>query len=669
MASSSGDGRNTDAGGGSSASVGGPSTAPPPAGPSRVTGSAGSGYADTPAQLYAAPAQPAGRLEYEAYAALARRTLNSLSDRARQAVMDVIAGPSPAAAAAAANPDPVLEAVNAELWQRRDEYSTKRDVTILTGTYNVNAKGPGESLLPWLLPETLPNEPDIIALAFQEVVPLTPQQILLTDPSRLWVWENAIMEAINRRSQKQADYAFVRSEQLVGTALLVLVKTNLLHNVRQVESATKKTGLRGMSGNKGGVAIRFKLFDSTLCFVTAHLAAGQGNVDQRNDDYRTISSGLVFPQGMPIGAHDHIFWFGDFNYRVDIPNERARWLAENDDYTALMAKDQLKRSQEAQQAFVGFTEGQLGFRPTYKYDNGTSTYDTSEKQRVPAWTDRVLFRGHGLQQLIYARAELYTSDHRPVYAFFEAELRVFDQKRRKEVLSEIMSRRRTLPGRTLGSMQGLSSESEDEDLPGPSSDHFSWWDLSGPESDSDTSSDSDEGPMTNPFQRGAGARPAPPSSNIGNGTASYAAGSLKRRAPPPPLPDRSSRASSPSASQSTLTPLSTALNTPDSAPPVASYSSSTTIPTAGGSSSYVANNNSHAAHAMQTASPPGPQRRVPPPIPQKPSLSSLGMPSSGPASSVPVGVRPWTGAGPPRRPGFVRSKSATSTRSLLTDSE
>jgi hypothetical protein len=37
-------------------------------------------------------------------------------------------------------------------------------------------------------------------------------------------------------------------------------------------------------------------------------------------------------------------------------------------------------------AFNGYEEGPLIFRPTYRYDVGTDTYDTSEKMRIPAWT-------------------------------------------------------------------------------------------------------------------------------------------------------------------------------------------------------------------------------------------------------------------------------------------
>ena len=56
-----------------------------------------------------------------------------------------------------------------------------------------------------------------------------------------------------------------------------------------------KTGLGGAAGNKGGVAIRFLINSTSVCFVCAHLAAGQSQIKDRNEDYAEISKKLAFP--------------------------------------------------------------------------------------------------------------------------------------------------------------------------------------------------------------------------------------------------------------------------------------------------------------------------------------------------------------------------------------
>lgn len=87
----------------------------------------------------------------------------------------------------------------------------------------------------------------------------------------------------------------------------------------------------------------------------------------------------------------------------------------------LVANDQLTIEKKKGNVFQGFLEGALSFVPTYKYDPGTDTFDTSAKARVPSWTDRVLFKTSEHVELreYGSCGELRYTDHRPVFASFD----------------------------------------------------------------------------------------------------------------------------------------------------------------------------------------------------------------------------------------------------------
>ena len=52
----------------------------------------------------------------------------------------------------------------------------------------------------------------------------------------------------------------------------------------------------------------------------------------------------------------------------------------------LLRYDQLNDMFQRGKIFHGFTEAEISFMPTYKFDVNTSIYDTSSKKRVPSWT-------------------------------------------------------------------------------------------------------------------------------------------------------------------------------------------------------------------------------------------------------------------------------------------
>lgn len=374
----------------------------------------------------------------DATKSVARSYINNFQDKGKQAAIDLLLGNLNTQRQVTIF-DPIHDSVRAALSSRLSEYSSPRQGRIFVGTWNLNGRPPTDKLLPWLFPQADSTEPDLFVLGFQEIVPLTAQQIVQTDPEKKQMWESYILDTLATRRDRKSEYVVLRSGQLVGTALIVLCKTELSGYIRNVEAATKKTGMRGMSGNKGAVGIRLDYFDSSFCFITAHLAAGHINVEERNSDYRTIANGLSFLRGKTIASHENAIWLADTNYRIDLDNEEVRYLAVNDQLGVLLERDQLKIAMENQAAFVGYEEGPILFRPTYRYDLYSDNYDSSEKLRIPAWTDRILFRGAGLNLASYHRAELKQSDHRPVYAVFHATVRVVDVAKKNALHTQLLA--------------------------------------------------------------------------------------------------------------------------------------------------------------------------------------------------------------------------------------
>ncbi|XP_043106559.1 phosphatidylinositol 4,5-bisphosphate 5-phosphatase A isoform X2 [Puntigrus tetrazona] len=148
-------------------------------------------------------------------------------------------------------------------------------------------------------------------------------------------------------------------------------------------------------GNKGGVSARMMVFGHPVCFLNCHLPAHMRNLEQRMEDFESILQQQQFEGSTAVGVLDHdvVFWFGDLNFRIEgYDIHVVKGAIENDKLPLLWEKDQLNMAKKSESVLEGFSEGPLNFPPTYKFDVGTHTYDTSAKKRKPAWTDRILWR-------------------------------------------------------------------------------------------------------------------------------------------------------------------------------------------------------------------------------------------------------------------------------------
>ncbi|XP_011625152.1 type IV inositol polyphosphate 5-phosphatase 7 [Amborella trichopoda] len=351
----------------------------------------------------------------------------------------------------------------------QDVECSLHDVRVLVGTWNVAGRAPVDSLVvdleEWLNFKTHPA--DIYVLGFQEVVPLRARNVLgvVENGAPAAKWNSLIPTTLEQRhgsqlramtplryGRRQRDeevrgffglnYACAASRQLVGIFVTVWAKVKMIEEgrVSGVEVFSVGCGMMGYLGNKGAVSVSLCIEGTSFCFVGVHLASGEktGDEARRNRQVSKIFRRTaflprlhdrVFPLPQTIMGHDRIFWFGDLNYRLLLADGLARNLIKQQDWKALHQFDQLKKEQSMGGVFDGWREGNIEFAPTYKYStsnsnrySGGNPNRTGEKQRTPAWCDRIMWYGKGVQQLSYVRSESGFSDHRPVSAFFSTQV-------------------------------------------------------------------------------------------------------------------------------------------------------------------------------------------------------------------------------------------------------
>ncbi|PKA48799.1 Type I inositol 1,4,5-trisphosphate 5-phosphatase CVP2 [Apostasia shenzhenica] len=243
-------------------------------------------------------------------------------------------------------------------------------------------------------------------------------------------------------------YCLVASKQMVGILLMVWVRDEVRDDVRNIKVSCVGRGLMGYLGNKGSISISLSLHQTSFCFICSHLTSGQKDGDElrRNSDVMEILRKTRFPRVNRLAdekspetilEHERIIWLGDLNYRIALSYRSAKALVEMHNWKALLEKDQLRIEQRSGRVFQGWNEGRIYFPPTYKYSNNSDRYagesHSKEKRRTPAWCDRILWYGMGLNQLSYVRGESRFSDHRPVYSIFVAEVESINHGRIKNM--------------------------------------------------------------------------------------------------------------------------------------------------------------------------------------------------------------------------------------------
>lgn len=141
--------------------------------------------------------------------------------------------------------------------------------------------------------------------------------------------------------------------------------------------------------------------------------------------------------------HEVRLVFGDLNFRINASYTDGILKSEDfehEDQLFLKERDQLLPILKEGKEFPGLIEGFIDFWPTYKYDPGTDNYDTSKKQRVPAWCDWVLWweNEQHINLISYERRESMFSDHKPVIAYFTLHTFETDHEMKETLKQKLM---------------------------------------------------------------------------------------------------------------------------------------------------------------------------------------------------------------------------------------
>ena len=325
------------------------------------------------------------------------------------------------------------------------------------------------------------SDMDIFVVGFQELVDLeskseTARQLFKGASSgnntnqsnvdqRQRIWQDRLYMALQDAIPGQ-HFAILESTQLVGLFQCVFVRAAIRNLVSNVGVSVVKTGLGGYHGNKGAISTRFLCRDTSLCFINCHLAAHQSHVSARNNDVAHILKEVQFPKhpqsedtdnnvgcciwvdggdGSMALDHEIVFWSGDLNYRIDMTRQQVLERIEAQDWQTLWENDQLLKQKQSNISFglSDFQEGPMVFPPTFKYNRNTQQYDSSDKMRIPAYCDRILWRNgvegrpETVTQTSFTRGECKISDHRPVMSNFRVQVKRVDEQKRDAIARNV----------------------------------------------------------------------------------------------------------------------------------------------------------------------------------------------------------------------------------------
>lgn len=213
------------------------------------------------------------------------------------------------------------------------------------------------------------------------------------------------------------DYTLLTEFQRGEVILYVFVRNDLAWQCKVCDLRGENVGFGSIMANKCGIAVQISIGTTKLSFLSAHLAAHEGQYKLRNDNMAEILAGTNDPT---LTSH-HSFVFGDLNYRCELPKqangnelskEEAKFISQKivstKNWSQLYEMDELQKALEKKEVLVGFQTPKCKFPPTFKVEKKDGFH--YQYQRTPSYTDRILYKSNEetrtVEPIIYEAGEL-----------------------------------------------------------------------------------------------------------------------------------------------------------------------------------------------------------------------------------------------------------------------
>jgi len=228
------------------------------------------------------------------------------------------------------------------------------------------------------------------------------------------------------------DYSLIVRYQRGQMRLHIWVRNEIADKFTNIDIKAENTGVGHVLANKGGIVASLTYKKTRISFLTAHLAAHEGEtyLQSRMSNLKEIFKGTKSKSGLDVTAcSHHMFLMGDLNFRTDFGKmeheehvQKALDMVEKKEWEKLYSYDELERCMKEKKLLCGFETLPCHFNPTFKVQRESGyNYKT---QRTPSYTDRILWKcADGLRDNLTPLAyepcgEFMTSDHKPIRGAF-----------------------------------------------------------------------------------------------------------------------------------------------------------------------------------------------------------------------------------------------------------